>query len=79
MQCGTAWLESRPLSENQRLVVLRQVGELGCSWRWLKSLARNRRAHIIIADIRTRRIYDPAAPADGARVLVDRIWPWGGA
>lgn len=24
-----------------------------------------------------KRIYDPPAPADGARVLVDRLWPRG--
>jgi len=29
------------------------------------------------AEIRAKRIYDPAHPADGARVLVDRIWPRG--
>ncbi len=28
-------------------------------------------------DIRVRRIYDEASPADGARVLVDRVWPRG--
>ncbi|HEX8007414.1 MAG TPA: DUF488 family protein, partial [Trebonia sp.] len=28
------------------------------------------------ADIRIRRVYD-AAPGDGARVLVDRVWPRG--
>ncbi|SRR6266404_5405280 len=28
-------------------------------------------------EIRTKRIYDPAAPADGIRVLVDRVWPRG--
>jgi uncharacterized protein YeaO (DUF488 family) len=28
-------------------------------------------------DIRVRRVYDEASPADGARVLVDRIWPRG--
>jgi uncharacterized protein YeaO (DUF488 family) len=28
-------------------------------------------------DIRVRRIYDQPEPADGARVLVDRIWPRG--
>jgi uncharacterized protein YeaO (DUF488 family) len=28
-------------------------------------------------EIRSKRIYDPADPADGARVLVDRIWPRG--
>ncbi|MFG2225675.1 DUF488 domain-containing protein [Streptomyces sp. NPDC048644] len=29
------------------------------------------------SDIQVRRIYDPADPADGARVLVDRLWPRG--
>lgn len=29
------------------------------------------------ADIRIRRAYDPPDPADGARVLVDRLWPRG--
>lgn len=28
-------------------------------------------------DIRLKRIYDPATEADGARVLVDRLWPRG--
>src|SRR6266702_4299146 len=28
-------------------------------------------------DIRVRRIYDDPAPQDGARVLVDRVWPRG--
>jgi len=28
-------------------------------------------------DIRTKRIYDPPDVADGARVLVDRLWPRG--
>jgi uncharacterized protein YeaO (DUF488 family) len=27
--------------------------------------------------VRTRRAYEPAAPADGYRVLVDRLWPRG--
>jgi len=27
--------------------------------------------------IRTKRAYEPPAPEDGARVLVDRIWPRG--
>ncbi|MFI9049013.1 DUF488 domain-containing protein [Streptomyces sp. NPDC053427] len=27
--------------------------------------------------IRVRRVYDPVDPADGARVLVDRLWPRG--
>ena len=29
------------------------------------------------AQIRVRRVYDPPSPADGARVLVDRVWPRG--
>lgn len=28
-------------------------------------------------DIRIRRVYESASPEDGARVLVDRIWPRG--
>src|SRR5262249_61978638 len=28
-------------------------------------------------DVRVRRIYDPPEPADGHRVLVDRLWPRG--
>lgn len=28
-------------------------------------------------DIRTKRIYEPAAPDDGVRCLVDGIWPRG--
>jgi uncharacterized protein YeaO (DUF488 family) len=28
-------------------------------------------------DVRVKRAYDPAAPADGFRVLVDRLWPRG--
>jgi uncharacterized protein YeaO (DUF488 family) len=27
--------------------------------------------------IRTKRVYEPAAPEDGWRVLVDRLWPRG--
>ncbi|MFD8235550.1 DUF488 domain-containing protein [Streptomyces sp. NPDC059696] len=27
--------------------------------------------------VRVRRVYDPAGPEDGARVLVDRLWPRG--
>ena len=27
--------------------------------------------------IRTKRVYDPPAPEDGVRVLVDRLWPRG--
>jgi len=29
------------------------------------------------ADIRVRRVYDDPSPEDGARVLVDRVWPRG--
>lgn len=28
-------------------------------------------------DIRLKRAYEPAAPADGYRVLIDRLWPRG--
>jgi uncharacterized protein YeaO (DUF488 family) len=28
-------------------------------------------------NVKARRIYDPALPSDGTRVLVDRIWPRG--
>ena len=28
-------------------------------------------------DIRVRRVYDTPSPSDGARVLVDRVWPRG--
>ena len=28
-------------------------------------------------DIRTKRVYEPASPQDGFRVLVDRVWPRG--
>ncbi|MDG5482006.1 DUF488 domain-containing protein [Mycolicibacterium gadium] len=28
-------------------------------------------------NVNVRRIYDPARPTDGTRVLVDRIWPRG--
>ena len=30
-----------------------------------------------MAEIRVRRVYEAPSPADGARVLVDRIWPRG--
>jgi uncharacterized protein YeaO (DUF488 family) len=29
------------------------------------------------ADIRVRRVYEQPSPADGTRVLVDRVWPRG--
>ena len=28
-------------------------------------------------DVRLKRAYEPAAPADGYRVLIDRLWPRG--
>jgi uncharacterized protein YeaO (DUF488 family) len=28
-------------------------------------------------DVRAKRIYDPAAPNDGYRVLIDHVWPRG--
>ena len=28
-------------------------------------------------ELRTKRVYDPADPSDGFRVLVDRLWPRG--
>lgn len=30
-----------------------------------------------MAEVRARRVYEPAAPSDGRRVLVDRLWPRG--
>lgn len=27
--------------------------------------------------LRTKRVYDPASPEDGVRVLIDRLWPRG--
>jgi uncharacterized protein YeaO (DUF488 family) len=29
------------------------------------------------AEVRVRRVYDTPSPSDGARILVDRIWPRG--
>lgn len=29
------------------------------------------------ADLQTKRAYDPAAPGDGYRVLIDHVWPRG--
>jgi uncharacterized protein YeaO (DUF488 family) len=28
-------------------------------------------------DVRVRRVYEPASPGDGERILVDRLWPRG--
>jgi uncharacterized protein YeaO (DUF488 family) len=33
--------------------------------------------HIPEGNVRLKRIYEPAADDDGARVLVDRLWPRG--
>ncbi len=30
-----------------------------------------------MSEIRVKRAYDPPAPGDGVRVLVDRLWPRG--
>jgi hypothetical protein len=30
-----------------------------------------------VGDIRIKRAYEPSAPADGTRILVDRLWPRG--
>lgn len=32
---------------------------------------------VSMPEVQLKRIYDPAAKSDGARVLVDRIWPRG--
>jgi uncharacterized protein YeaO (DUF488 family) len=31
----------------------------------------------VARDVQTKRIYDPAAPDDGYRVLIDHVWPRG--
>jgi len=35
------------------------------------------RAAVVPVDVRIKRIYEPPQAADGARVLVDRLWPRG--
>jgi uncharacterized protein YeaO (DUF488 family) len=30
-----------------------------------------------VPEVQARRVYEPAAPSDGRRVLVDRLWPRG--
>jgi uncharacterized protein YeaO (DUF488 family) len=30
-----------------------------------------------VVDVRLKRAYEPAVPADGYRVLIDRLWPRG--
>ncbi len=32
---------------------------------------------IAAANVRLKRAYDPPAPSDGTRILVDRLWPRG--
>ena len=32
---------------------------------------------IVAGNIRLKRAYEPASPEDGARILVDRLWPRG--
>lgn len=32
---------------------------------------------VTVTEIRLRRVYEPALPDDGTRVLVDRLWPRG--
>lgn len=34
-------------------------------------------AHVPASHIRLKRAYEPAAPEDGVRILVDRLWPRG--
>lgn len=34
-------------------------------------------AHIAAANVQLKRAYEPAAAEDGARVLIDRLWPRG--
>jgi uncharacterized protein YeaO (DUF488 family) len=29
----------------------------------------------VALDVRTKRVYDPAEPGDGYRILIDRLWP----
>lgn len=36
-----------------------------------------RMRHTEVMEIQTKRVYDPASPSDGFRVLVDRLWPRG--
>jgi len=32
---------------------------------------------IVAGNVRLKRAYEPASPEDGARILVDRLWPRG--
>jgi len=47
--------------------ILREVGEV----------ASKIVQHNSLMPIRLKRVYDPPAPADGLRILVDRLWPRG--
>lgn len=31
----------------------------------------------VIPMVKIKRVYDPASPGDGKRILVDRLWPRG--
>jgi uncharacterized protein YeaO (DUF488 family) len=31
----------------------------------------------VVVDVRTKRVYEPAEPGDGYRILIDRLWPRG--
>jgi len=41
------------------------------------AIARGQAQAGAMADIRIKRVYEPPAKGDGARILVDRIWPRG--
>ena len=46
----------------------------------LRELVFQSRGHLLMArdpKLRVKRVYDPPAPSDGARILVDRLWPRG--
>ena len=32
---------------------------------------------ILASHVRIKRVYEPPAPDDGARILIDRLWPRG--
>jgi uncharacterized protein YeaO (DUF488 family) len=43
----------------------------------LKKEARMPRKSVPVSHLRLKRAYEPAAPEDGMRILVDRLWPRG--
>lgn len=45
--------------------------------RWSALVSGERDARLEQPKIRTKRVYEPATPADGVRFLVDRLWPRG--